>query len=424
MNKHNHRQTFFDLLIIYLFLILLWTIFSFVLTDPNLILINNRSYVDWQQFLWQNILPNNCLRVGIYLTLIVALIINYLYLIKFWPKKIKFSDKKIIITLLILISVLLISYNALSHDVFNYIFNARILIKYGANPHHVTAMSFADDPWLRFMHNIHTPAPYGQAWTIISIIPYILGLNKFLLTWLNFKVFAFLGMALAYFCLNKLLNKQDDKSFKIALLFLNPLILLETVSNAHNDWWMMWPVLASFLLIKKFIQEKKKNYCWLIAIVLLMIFSILTKFASLLTVPLLVYYLFKNQVENWAIFKNNFLKKIKNVIDQYFWDLLSLTFFLPLVTQRSQRFLTWYLIWPMTFLPLLKSKCWRNTLLIFSFSALLSYVVDIIYVPWLYFDRSLPNLLLLKQIILWLPALVYNLSTLVVIIVKNVKNKH
>jgi hypothetical protein len=269
------------------------------------------------------------------------------------------------------------------------------------------------------MHNIHTPAPYGQAWTLVSIIPYLLGFGKFILSWLSFKVFAFLGMIISYFCLKNLLKKEESKNTDLALLFLNPLILLETVSNAHNDWWMMWPVLASFILINQFKSNNKFKLLYLTAIFILMVFSIFTKFASLLAIPFLFYFLCKNKMNNWSFFKNRHLNKIKIFINNYFWDLLSISFFLPLFTGRSQRFLTWYLIWPMTFLPLLKSQWWKNNLIVFSFSALFSYLVEIIYVPWLYFDRAIPNILLLKQLLLWLPPLIYNVFSITKKMVKN-----
>lgn len=421
MFNNNNRKIFFFLLTSYVFLFILWTIFSFVFTDPNLILINQEFFVNWQSFLWQNILPNTFLRIIIFLILSLTLFINYLYLIKFWPKKIDFFNKKIIFVLISIFSILLISYNALSHDVFNYIFNARMLVKYGANPHQVTALKFAYDPWTRFMNNVHTTAPYGQVWTYISIIPYLLGFNKFFLTWLNFKVFAFLGLLITFYLLNQYVNKERNKYRALAILFLNPLILIETLGNAHNDWWMMWPVLASLLLVKKFFNSNKKNYFLIIGIVCLMFFSILTKFASLIAIPYIIYLLMRNQLEK--LFQKNFLNNLLKFVNYYFWDLISISFFLPLFTDRSQRFLTWYLIWPMTFLPLLKSKMWKNILLIFSASAFLSYIVWIIYVPWLYFDRSLPNVLLYKQVILWLPALIYSFSYLFFLVFKHAKNK-
>ena len=420
--NHTKQRIFLKLLSSYLLLFLIWTLFSFVFTDPNLILINHQYFLNYQTYLWQNILPNNHLRISLYVFLIMALIINYFYLIKFWPQKINYSNKKIIFVILGILFLLIISYNALSHDVFNYIFNARILVKYGANPHLVVAQRFSDDPWLRFMHNTHTPAPYGQAWTLISIVPYLLGFTKFLTTWLSFKVFALLGMILAYFCLKKLIKKDHKSPTKLALLFFNPLILLETIGNAHNDWWMMWPVLASFILIDRFKTAKQSKLFYLVAVCVLMFFSILTKYASLIAIPFLLYYLLKDQLNKLAFFKNKYLNQIKFFFDKYFWDLLSISFFLPLLTARSQRFLTWYLIWPMTFLPLLKSRWWQNTLVVFSLSALLSYLVDITYIPWLYFDQPLPNVLLLKQWLLWLPPLIYNGLFLIKKIGNNAKN--
>jgi hypothetical protein len=421
MKINKDQQQFFYLLAIYIFLFFIYSLFSFVFTDPNLTLVNNIYFTRWQNFLWQNILPNVFLRTATYLFLIITLFINYYYLLKKWPKKISFFDKKFGFSLLMLFGIILLSYNALSHDLFNYIFNARILVKYGANPHLTPALNFAHDPWSRFMHNTHTTAPYGQLWTLLSLAPYYLGFNKFILTWLSFKFFSFLAMLIAFFCSWKLLDKNKNRNFQLALLFLNPLILIETLSNAHNDWWMMWPVLLSFLIAKKFKEEKEKKIWQLLIIVLLMFFSIFTKFASLLVLPFLLYYLIKDDLNKLIIFQNNSLKKLKKFIDQYFWDITSFTLFIPLLTARSQRFLTWYLIWSIAFLPLLKSKWWKNNLLIFSVTALLSYLPWIIYLPWLTFDQETPNLLFLKQALLWCPILVYNLFLIATIFLKKCK---
>ena len=129
-------------------------------------------------------------------------------------------------------------------------------------------------------------------------------------------------------------------------------------------------------------------------IIILMTASINIKYASLVAIPFIVYYLFQWQFYKLKIFSKKITKKAKKIFDQYFFDLLSLSFFLPLLTSRSQRFLTWYLIWPMTFLPFVRSQWWRNTLLIFSISALLNYLPWIYYLPWLTFDQTTPDLLL------------------------------
>lgn len=423
MLNNKNRQKFIGFLLIYLILFLCWAVFSYVFTDPNLTLINQPMIINWQNFLWQKILPNHLLRIIIYLILTTALIINYFYLIKFWPKKTIFSNKKIVLLLILIVLLLLLSYNALSHDVFNYMFNARMLVKYSVNPHRVVALTFANDPWIRFMNNTHTAAPYGEVWSGISTIPYFFGFGKFIFTWLNFKIFAFLGLLISAFILNKLLIKDSQKNYRLAILLLNPLILIETLSSAHNDWWMMWPILLGFLLTKKFIKEGKKNFLLLCLIIVLILFSIFIKYTSLLIIPFFLYLFLENKIKNLSMAKNAWFVKARNFINYYFWDLMSIAFFVPLITARSQRFLTWYLIWPMAFLPLLKSKWWRNCLVIFSYSALFSYLPDIIYVTWLFFDRDLPNLLLYKQIILWLPAVTYSLYFLYNVIRKNVKTK-
>jgi hypothetical protein len=77
----------------------------------------------------------------------------------------------------------------------------------------------------------------------------------------------------------------------------------------------------------------------------------------------------------------------------------------------------------MAFLPLLKNKWWKNNLLLFSFTALLSYVPWMIYLPWLTFDQKIPNLLVLKQTLLWLPIFVYNLLLLLRALFKKCKKQ-
>ena len=44
-------------------------------------------------------------------------------------------------TLISIVLILLLSHNALSHDMFNY-FNARMVVKYAMNPHIHTALEF------------------------------------------------------------------------------------------------------------------------------------------------------------------------------------------------------------------------------------------------------------------------------------------
>lgn len=394
------------LMLSYGFLFLLYALFSYVFTDPNLILIKADWFMAWQNFLWQKVLPHTDWRAGIFLGLIVLLIINYYLLIKYWCRHPEELKKNFLLYLLSLIAILFFSYNTLSHDIFNYIFNARMVLKYQVDPHQTVALNFQGDPWLRFMHNTHTAAPYGQLWTVISLLPYLLGWGKFVLTWLGFRSLSVLAFLLSFLFLARL--QKNRNKLNLAILFFNPLVLIETISNAHNDWWMMWPVLASFALLTNK-SKKTQPALKIIFIIILMSLSIFIKYASILCIPFLLYFSLQTDLNKLLINEQKIFKKIKKFLDQYFWDLLSLSLFLPLLTSRSQRFLTWYLIWPIAFLPLLKSSWWRKNLLIFSSSALLSYLPSLVYLPWLTFDQNTPDLLFLKQLILWLPVLIYNL---------------
>ena len=392
MTKNNSSQKIPFLIWTYGLIFLLYTLFTYVFTDPNLILIKADWFMVWQNFLWQKVLPYTDWRASIFLVLIVLLIINYYMLIKYWRRHPEKLNKNLLLYLLPLIVVLFFSYNALSHDIFNYIFNARMVLIYQANPHQTIALNFQGYPWF-------------------SLLPYLLGLGKFILTWLSFRSLSLLAFLLSFLFLTRLQKKRDNLS--MAILFFNPLILIETISNAHNDWWMMWPVLASFALLDRDNKNKKiPPALTMLLIIVLMSLSILVKYASVLSIPFLLYFSIRTELKKLLINDKKIIKKIKKFLEQYFWDLLSITLFLPLLTSRSQRFLTWYLIWPMAFLPLLKSGWWRNNLLIFSCTALFSYLPWVVYLPWLTFDQNTPDLLFLKQLILWLPILIYNLLLL------------
>src|SRR3990172_6981226 len=114
----------------------IYSVYSFSQTDPNQVFFSQSWYWQFQKFMW---------RLG-------------------------FQER-------------------LSSDIYNYIFNAKMVWVYGANPHRQVALNFPDDQWLRFMHNTHTPAPYGYGWTMLSLVPSVIGQNHLKLTLLLVKMF-------------------------------------------------------------------------------------------------------------------------------------------------------------------------------------------------------------------------------------------
>lgn len=371
------------LLISYFLLFVIFGFFSFVLTDPNLFLLKSDFFVSFQTYLWKNFLPLQNFRTIFFGGLMIAIFINYLLILKNWTK-LNLNSRKNFWQFLIIISLpLILSYNALSYDLFNYIFNAKMVVEFGANPHVQTAIDFPDEPMLRFMNNVHTPAPYGYGWTALSVIPYLAGLGKFFSTFLVFKLFAFLSLLLTLLITEKFFKKANY--FQLALLFFNPLVLIEILSSAHNDLWMLFPALLAVYLAKSF-NNKKLLKTFLI--VILMTISVSIKYATVVLLPFIVFFIFKNKLGK--------LGKIPHI-----FDLMSLALFLPLLTERSRYFLPWYLIWSLVFLPLIQSRLLKNLLIVFSLSSLLRYLPWFYYLPWMSFHLDSSSLFPLQKLITW-----------------------
>jgi hypothetical protein len=411
--------TLFFLFCIYVIALAMYSVFSFSLTDPNLVLTTWASYWNFQQWMWRTFFDNQILMTKVYAGLIAVLFGVYFYLLKQLH-----TEKKVISALpwwqkllgiSALIFPLLFSYNALSYDVFNYIFNAKMVLVYHANPHIKVALDFfGQDDWLRFMHNTHTPAPYGYGWTLWSLLPSAVGMNKFLPTWMIFRLFSVLGVFLLLWVLNTLHKKlKEDSSenffFNLCVIFLNPLFLIEMVSNSHNDLWMMVPALASLALI----AHPRKGWQNMLAVsasILLLAFSVSTKYASLLLLPIWLFFLLRNttffgRVHNGLVPIN---RKLSEIFTQkiYFlrthWaDVSSLLLFLPLMSSRSQQFHPWYLVWLLVWFPFIRWNWLKHAIIVLSISSLFRYT------PWMWNGGYSDMIINQQKMITWIPLGVF-----------------
>ncbi|PJC42482.1 MAG: hypothetical protein CO040_04275, partial [Candidatus Pacebacteria bacterium CG_4_9_14_0_2_um_filter_36_8] len=282
--KSNNSNQLFGLLFLVSFF---YSLFSYSLTDPNLVLTSWAPYWNFQQWMWQTFFHNSNLLTSSFLLLVVGYFLVYFLGLKNLKTEININPTKFFIKILFALSPLFFSYNALSHDVFNYIFNAKMAVVYQADPHQQVALDFPQDNWLRFMHNTHTPAPYGYGWTIFSILPYLVGFNKFLPTWFIFKALAWLSYILLFLVLKLLIYKVSNRKITAAdvwLVFANPLVIIEILSNLHNDFWMLIPAIISMVLVIK----KPKRIPITVSVISLFFlgFSISTKFVTILLLPL------------------------------------------------------------------------------------------------------------------------------------------
>ena len=163
-------------------------IFSFAYVDLNLTLSKNPNllgFVNSMQYLGYYNRPQANL---IYIVMIVATHGFFLAnLILFLKRKI--SKKYLFFSSVINIVILIFAYPYLSSDIFNYMFDARIIFHYHLSPYTHKALDFPNDDWIRFMRWTHRYSPYGPAWLLLSLVPYVLGVGKFTLTLLAFKAF-------------------------------------------------------------------------------------------------------------------------------------------------------------------------------------------------------------------------------------------
>lgn len=411
---------------------MLFTVFSYGLTAPNLLLLPFDSFVAFQLTMWQLLFEQRDLLTFIFLTLQVVFFCWYLFCI--WSSKF-FSFFKLLSLLVVLVLLLALSSVALSYDVFNYIFNAKMVVEYQVDPHTLTALDFPDDDWSRFMHNVHTSAPYGYGWTALSLLPFILGysiLNSFFATLLSFRLLMIIALFSTFLIMHKMiaLNRQfksilsrnlDDAKkrsilksqnmFLLSLLMLNPLFLIETVSSVHNDIWMMLPAIVSFyfLLMSASILNNAKapiskiytllSYLCIIVSALFLLFSISIKLATVLLIPLWIILLF--------VILSSYVRSFwltKPIIT--FWPVVaSILLFIPLLTERSKWFLPWYIIWSLVWIPLFSfsstiSRMWASIIISFSFSALLRYV------PFMWYGGYQDPVFTLQLFFTWIGALI------------------
>ena len=211
------------LYLIYTIVIIALGLYSFVLVDPNITFVQNGYWVSFRDIAVQIGYYQRKVSWYIFLSLIVLLFAFHLYFVKKYKE---ISLKKIAI---ILGTLLLISYPFLSHDFFNYMFDAKILTYYHKNPYLQRALDYPADQWIRFMHWTHRTYPYGPMFLLLSLIPSSLGFGKFTLSFLLFKAFFILCYGASVYLLNKL-NK------KWAVIFAtHPLIIIEGLVSSHND---------------------------------------------------------------------------------------------------------------------------------------------------------------------------------------------
>jgi len=351
----------------YLLLVFGLFFYSFTQVDLNLTLSRWPPMLVMQNFLQQIGYYQRPLSVFFYIVIIFLFFIFYflfLWLVRI--EKIRGIWGLVIATTVILT----FSYNAFSYDLFNYIFDAKIVTFYQQNPYLQKALDYPSDHMVSFMRSTHRTYPYGPTWLGLTVPLSLLGFNVFLPTLYLFKglmAASFLGTV--YF-LKKILDnlKMQSPLYGISLFALNPLVLIESVVSAHNDIVMMFfAVLSLYLLLRK-------RYIFSFTFLAV---SIGIKFATILLLPVFIYIAIM-QIKNKTI-------DFKRIFMIIFILMCAAVVIASLVSgaNKNPELQPWYFLMLFPFAALIAQKRIVALLTIcVSFGMLLSYIPFLLTGEW------------------------------------------
>lgn len=212
-----------NMVIVYGITLALLALYSYSLIDLNLTLINQDF---WTQFRNSMVQFGYFQRLNSTISFVVLLGLLTGLHFYFLKKTNKFSALHLSLVVAI---ITLFSYPFLSHDLFNYMFDAKILTYYHQNPYLHRATDFPAAQELRFMHWVHRIYPYGPTFLPLTLIPSLLGFGKFSIAFFAFKIF-FAGFYLMA------VNSLNKMNARWAIFFAtHPLVIIEGLVNNHND---------------------------------------------------------------------------------------------------------------------------------------------------------------------------------------------
>ncbi len=304
------------MLFLYAGFLLLFSVYSYSLIDLNLTLFNNRY---WEMFRSQMVALgyfHRDISAAFYLSAVILFFLFNWYFVRHY--------KRINLILLTAVtgSILLFSYPFLSHDLFNYIFDAKILTFYHKLPYFFTAQNFPHDPWLRFLHWTDRTYPYGPTFLWLTAVPSLLAMNKFILNFFLFKLMWIVFYIAGVWTMGKM-NK------KWAVVFAtHPLIIIEGLVNTHNDLIMVSLAVIGLY----FLLEKKRK-------IRARVFLLISAGIKYLTWPL-VFISRKNRNFNRLLFLGFLSVMLFLSLDREIqpWYFLSIFAFLPFFAEEISQF--------------------------------------------------------------------------------------
>jgi len=136
-----------------------------------------------------------------------------------------------------------------SHDAYAYADYGQMIARYHASPYTSVPADFSDDFWFRWVSPRwqHTGSVYGPAFVGISAVFMKIAGTSILVTRLLFQSLAALAVAAAGW----LVWRRARDPVAVALVVVNPLVIVNVVNNGHNDALVGLAFLAAILLVER-----------------------------------------------------------------------------------------------------------------------------------------------------------------------------
>ncbi len=219
---------------------------------------------------------------NIFLLLVTALFLLYAWALRQAGRERWAYTREVVLLFAFVFSVtLLLVYPWGAADLYDYALTGKLLAHYRVNPFVVPPASFAEEPWLAYAPWAHATVAYGPVWVILAAVAGRVAGDDLLASVLTFKLMAWLFYWLAILLVILISRHRAGGNTLADMLFFawNPLVLLETMTNGHNDVIMVAFVLLALLLVAR------RRTAWAFASLAA---SALVKFMSAAISPLLV----------------------------------------------------------------------------------------------------------------------------------------
>jgi hypothetical protein len=133
-----------------------------------------------------------------------------------------------------------------SHDVWSYVMYGRIFEHYHVSPYTHVPRDFPHDPFYRLVGWRETPSVYGPAFVAVAALGSALAGNSVLDARLFHQLLTASAIGVACF----LIWRRTKSPAALALLGLNPLVVVSVVNGAHNDALVGLAILGAALLVE------------------------------------------------------------------------------------------------------------------------------------------------------------------------------